>query len=122
MHDYKDLLAADVVMVSDGEIIGDHTPTIGASFRGGCNMTLTIKTADVDLHSGLFGGVAPNSAYETTKLLAKLYDEKNFITIPSYYDSVHPINDAVRENNQQLPISEEEIKITTGIKALLVHD
>ena len=54
MDDHKDLLSCDVVLVSDGEIIGDHTPTIGASFRGGCNMTITLTTADVDLHSGLF--------------------------------------------------------------------
>jgi acetylornithine deacetylase/succinyl-diaminopimelate desuccinylase-like protein len=33
LHDHKELLACDAVMVSDGEIIGDHTPTIGAGFR-----------------------------------------------------------------------------------------
>lgn len=55
LHDHKELLACDAVMVSDGEIIGDHTPTIGAGFRGGCNMTIALRTADADLHSGLYG-------------------------------------------------------------------
>lgn len=51
VEEYKELLKCDLVLISDGEIIGHTTPTIGASFRGGCNMTLTLKTADVDLHS-----------------------------------------------------------------------
>lgn len=122
MHDHKDLLACDVVMVSDGEIIGDHTPTIGAGFRGGCNMTITLKTADVDMHSGLFGGIAPNSAYEATKLLSKLYNEKNWIGVDHYYDAVQEITDEIIANNKTLPISEEDIKHTTGIKALVVQE
>lgn len=122
MDDYKELLACDVVVVSDGEIIGDHTPTIWASFRGGCNMTLTLKTADVDLHSGLFGGIAPNSAYESSKLLAKLYNEKNEIAIPGYYANVTPVSKAVRENNKNLPLDENEIKASTGIKSILVQE
>ncbi len=122
MHDHKDLLACDVVMVSDGEIIGDHTPTIGAGFRGGCNMTITLKTADVDMHSGLFGGIAPNSAYEATKLLSKLYNDKNWIGVDHYYDAVQEITDEIIANNKTLPISEEDIKHTTGIKALVVQE
>lgn len=122
IHDYKDLLACNVVMVSDGELIGDHTPTIGASFRGGCNMTLTLQTADVDLHSGLFGGIAPSSAHETMKLLGWLYNGKNEIAIPGYYDDVEEVSDTVRQNNESLPISVEEIKQTTGLQQLLVQD
>ena len=122
LDDHKELLACDVVLVTDWEIIGDHTPTIWASFRGGCNMTLTLKTADVDLHSWLFGGIAPNSAYEASKLLAKLYNEKNEIVIPWYYASVAQVTDAMKENNKNLPLDEEEIKASTGIKAIVVQE
>lgn len=122
VDDYKDLLACDLVLISDGEIIGHTTPTIGASFRGGCNMTLTLKTADVDLHSWLFGGIAPNSAYEATKLLSKLYNEKNEIFVPGYYDTVGVITDEMKQNNKTVPFHEENVKNMTGIKKLLVQE
>lgn len=80
--DHQELLACDLVMVSDGEIIGDHTPTLGAGFRGGANVTITLQTAQYDLHSGLYGGIAPNSAIEATKLLSTLYDDGYRLTIP----------------------------------------
>jgi len=121
VRDHQDLLACDTIVVSDGEIFGDHTPTIGASFRGGCNMTLTLRTADVDLHSGLRGGIAPNSAYEATKLLSKLYNEHHEITIPGYYNTVAQITEAMLENNRSLPFDEEDLKKMSGIKALLVQ-
>ena len=56
-------------------------------------MTLTLQTADVDLHSWLYGGIAPNSALEATKLLGKLYTQQHRIAIDNYYDSVAPISD-----------------------------
>lgn len=119
VDEYKDLLACDLVIISDGEIIGHTTPTIGASFRGGCNMTLTLKTANVDLHSGLFGWIAPNSAYEATKLLSKLYNEKNEIFVPGYYDTVGVITDEMKQNNKTVPFHEENVKAMTGIKKIL---
>ncbi len=122
MDDYKDLLACDIVIVSDGEIIGDHTPTIGAWFRWWCNMTINLKTADVDMHSGLFGGIVPNSAYEATKLLSKLYNERNWIAVDNYYDSVEEITPDIIANNKTLPINEEDIKHTTGIKSIVVQE
>lgn len=122
LEDYKDLLAADVVVVSDGEIIWDHTPTIWAGFRGGCNMTVTVKTADVDLHSWLYGWIAPNSALEAMKLLAKLYTQQHRIAIDNYYDTVDPITEDEIANNVSLPISHDDIKNTTWIKNLLIQE
>ena len=49
--------------------------------KGGGTATLTISTASNDLHSGIYGGIAPSTAHEAAKLIAKLYDEKNHITI-----------------------------------------
>lgn len=82
-------------------------------------MTLTLKTANVDLHSGLFGWIAPNSAYEATKLLSKLYNEKNEIFVPGYYDTVGVITDEMKQNNKTVPFHEENVKAMTGIKKIL---
>lgn len=122
MHDYKDTLSCDWVVVSDGEIIGDHTPTIWAWFRGGCNMTLTLKTANVDLHSGLYGWIAPNSALEATKLLSKLYTTQHRLSIETYYSDTQSVTDEERLHASNIPFSEEDTKKTTGIRNLLVQE
>lgn len=73
---YKELLACDGVIISDGEIIGHSTPTMTESFRGGANMTLTIQTANTDVHSGMYGNILPSASHTLLQLLAHLYDEK----------------------------------------------
>ena len=85
-------------------------------------MTIALRTADADLHSGLYGGIAPNAAYEASKLLARLYNDKHWLTIDGYYETVREITDEMLTNNTQLPITADEIKTTTGIKDLLVHE
>ncbi len=122
INEQKDLLKADYTLISDGEIIGDHTPTLIAAFRGGCNLTLTLRTASDDLHSGLYGNIAPNSAYEMSHLLGKLYDDRAMIAVPWRYDSVAPITPEQKENNTHVPFSFEETQQITGIKALYTPD
>lgn len=64
LEDHTELLACDLVLVSDGELIGNHTPTMVAGFRGGMNMTLTLQTAKTNLHSGIYGNIAPSASHE----------------------------------------------------------
>jgi acetylornithine deacetylase/succinyl-diaminopimelate desuccinylase-like protein len=109
---YPDKLKADVVMISDGEITGKY-PVIELGFRGGFNATLTMQSANNDLHSGIYGGATPNAAYELSVFLANLYDENNQITIPQFYDDVEPI-----EKNLEIPFDQEEYEKITGAKTL----
>lgn len=88
----KDLLKADFALISDGELTKNH-PTIELGLRGIINFTLTVKTADKELHSGLYGGYAPNAVHELTKLLTKFYTADNMIAIPGFYDDVDPITE-----------------------------
>lgn len=66
--------------------------------------------------------MAPNSAYEATKLLSKIYNEKNEIFVPGYYDTVGVITDEMKQNNKIVPFHEENIKSTTGIKKLIIQE
>jgi acetylornithine deacetylase/succinyl-diaminopimelate desuccinylase-like protein len=68
---YKDLLKADALMLSDGELY-KNKPTIELSFRGVVNFKIIAKTSHTDLHSGLYGGYAPSSAHEVIKVLGDL--------------------------------------------------
>ena len=116
--DKKDLLKADFVMISDGELTA-NLPTIELGFRGGFNATLTVTTSSTDLHSGMFGGAAPNSAHELAKLIAGLYDQDNHVVIPGFYDRVDEITDEIRKNNERIPFSEAEYQKLSGTKGRL---
>jgi len=112
IKDHKDKLACDFVMISDGEISG-QSPVIELGFRGGANTTLTLKTASNDLHSGIYGGIAPNAANQLAKFLASLYDDQNKITVPNFYDEVDEITETATT------FSKEEFEKITGCKAVL---
>jgi acetylornithine deacetylase/succinyl-diaminopimelate desuccinylase-like protein len=101
-----------MVLISDGEISGKN-PVIELGFRGGFNVTFTIKTATNDLHSGIYGGAAPSAAYEMTKFLASLYDDDNKITIPQFYTDVQEIKE-----KSTIPFDEKEYEKITGAKTL----
>jgi hypothetical protein len=53
-----------------------------ASFRGGANMTIELKTATTDLHSGIYGNIAPSASHEAAVMISKLYDSEGLIAIP----------------------------------------
>lgn len=75
LHDllikHKDKLKSDIVLVSDGEMINDR-PTVDASLRGGFNLRLVYKTAENNVHSGIYGGAIPNAAFELAKFVSNL--------------------------------------------------
>lgn len=112
IKEHKDLLSCDFVMISDGEMTRGK-PTIELGNRGVINTTLTVKTANNDLHSGLYGGIAPNAVHELSAFIAGLKDDENKITIPGFYDSVDPI-----DTSMQLPFSMEDYQKNTGAKIL----
>lgn len=75
LHDllikHKDKLKSDIVLVSDGEMINGR-PTVDASLRGGFNLRLVYKTAENNVHSGIYGGAIPNAAFELAKFVSNL--------------------------------------------------
>lgn len=117
VNQYKDLLRADYVMVSDGEVVGS-TPTIEASLRGGFNFKVMLTTAKNNMHSGLAGGVAPSASHELSRLIAKLYDSKNKVSIPGFYDGAPKISKQELVNTKRTG-TEAGIKKLFGIKAVV---
>ncbi len=96
----KKLLDCDIVMISDGEMLGKN-PTLDVSFRGGGNMRIVYETSSNDRHSGLFGGSIPNSALELSKTLSKL-KENNKIAFESFYRDTVEISKEQRKINKYL--------------------
>jgi acetylornithine deacetylase/succinyl-diaminopimelate desuccinylase-like protein len=120
VKEYKDKLEADFALISDGEVL-DGDPAFEMGFRGGINFTLTVKTLDTDLHSGIYGSAVPSSSTVLSDLLANLHDENNRVTIDGFYDDVDEITDQQLENSSKIPLDLEEFKKNTGTDSILTE-
>ncbi|GAB4285397.1 MAG: dipeptidase [Candidatus Dojkabacteria bacterium] len=121
VDDYKNDLACDFFMISDGEILGD-TPIIEAGFRGGANTTLTLRTANTDVHSGIYGGGVPSASHEAAKFITTLFGENQKVLIDGFYNGVDEISQNIRENNESIHFSKQELESFTGIKDVIVEE
>ena len=102
-------LKADVALVSDTALYAEGIPTLCIGLRGLIYMEVEAKGPARDLHSGLYGGAAPNAVFGLVELLSKLKNADGVIQVPGIYDDVAPPADAERASWQQLPFSETEM-------------
>ena len=86
--DHKNLLKADVFIVSDTEMIEEDIPAITAGLRGLAYWEIEVTGPNKDLHSGIYGGAVANPINVLCKMIAKVQDEYGRITIPGFYDDV----------------------------------
>jgi acetylornithine deacetylase/succinyl-diaminopimelate desuccinylase-like protein len=93
IREHRDLLAADVVVLSDGGS-SDETPNMMASVRGIVSGEVRVTGPQRDLHSGSFGGVVHNPIHMVGKIIAALHDDDGRIQIPGFYDDVVPVSAA----------------------------
>lgn len=121
MKKNKKKLSTDYVLVSDGEVVAD-TPTIEVSLRGGFNLTLTYRTGKTNLHSGLYGGAVPNAAHELSRFLGGLFNDKNQVVVPNFYEGVDKAPaELVRSNKRILRINKNLLK-HAGVKRLMTEE
>ena len=83
-------LETDAVLIWDGGFDEDGNPTLATGLRGLLYLELHARGAAVDLHSGLFGGVAPNPINTLARIIGELKDRDGHITVPGLYDQVEP--------------------------------
>jgi acetylornithine deacetylase/succinyl-diaminopimelate desuccinylase-like protein len=105
---HKEKLKADVALVSDTELFADDVPTLCIGLRGLVYLEIEATGPARDLHSGMYGGTAPNAVYGLIELLSKAKDADGRILIPGIYDDVVPPDQAEIESWKRLPFSEEE--------------
>jgi acetylornithine deacetylase/succinyl-diaminopimelate desuccinylase-like protein len=105
---HKTQLQADVALVSDTELFADGVPTLCIGLRGLMYLEIEATGPARDLHSGMYGGAAPNAVYGLIELLAKAKDDDGRIQIPGAYDNIVPPDPAEIESWKHLPFSEEE--------------
>ena len=104
-------LKADVALVSDTELFAEGIPTLCIGLRGLVYMELESRGPARDLHSGLYGGAAPNPIFGLVELLAKVKNANGVIQVPGIYDDVEPPAPAEKRSWKRLPFSEEEFRV-----------
>jgi acetylornithine deacetylase/succinyl-diaminopimelate desuccinylase-like protein len=105
---HKEKLNADVALVSDTELFADGIPTLCIGLRGLVYTEIEARGPARDLHSGMFGGAAPNAVFGLIELLARAKDADGRIQIPGIYDGVVAPEPAEVASWQELPFREEE--------------
>jgi acetylornithine deacetylase/succinyl-diaminopimelate desuccinylase-like protein len=114
---HRDLLPADLVITSDGPIAESGQQTIVFGVRGVISFELCARGAKRDLHSGNFGGVAPNPLWTLVHLLGTMKNAQGEITIAGFYDNVQPPTGLERAALARLPVDEPAILRDLGIGA-----
>jgi acetylornithine deacetylase/succinyl-diaminopimelate desuccinylase-like protein len=104
-------LAADFALVSDTELFAPGLPTLCVGLRGMIYTELEVRGAKTDLHSGMYGGAAPNPFNALAQILAHLKDEDGRILIPGFYDDIIPPSPEELAAWRSLPFDEEQYRI-----------
>ena len=107
-----DKLKADVALVSDTEMYAPGLPTLNIGLRGLVYMEIESRGPMRDLHSGLYGGAAPNAIFGLIELLSKAKDSAGHLQIPGIYDAVDPPSAEEKASWTHLPFDEHEYLAT----------
>ena len=115
---HKDLLKADVILVSDTSMVSADVPSLTTGLRGLAYWEIEVTGPNRDLHSGHFGGAVANPINVLCKLLASVTDENGRITVPGFYEDVEELSPREREMIARIPFDEEKYKAAIGVEEL----
>lgn len=116
--EHKEMLSADVILVSDTGMIAQDIPSITTGLRGLSYWEVEVTGANRDLHSGIFGGAVANPINVLSKMIAQMLDENNHITIPGFYDDVIEVSKEERAEMAKAPFNETAYKKALDVEEL----
>lgn len=114
----RELLACDIVVISDTSQFGPDQPAITYGLRGIAYYELRLRGPKQDLHSGSFGGAVRNPANVLAELLAALVDDQGRVQVPGFYDDVLELTEQERAQLAALPYDEAQFARQLGVAAL----
>ncbi|HUE86708.1 MAG TPA: dipeptidase [Vicinamibacterales bacterium] len=115
---HKDLLSADVVVISDSPMFDRGIPSICYGLRGLAYYQIDLRGTKSDLHSGSFGGAVANPAMVLAQILAQMKDKSGRIKIPGFYDDVVALTADERAEFAKLPFNERKYRQELGAPKL----
>ncbi|WP_423128952.1 dipeptidase [Gaoshiqia sp. Z1-71] len=117
-EEHKEMLKADIILVSDTTMIRPDLPTITTGLRGLAYWQVEVTGPNRDLHSGLFGGPVANPITVLSKMIAGMIDDNGRITIPGFYDDVLETSAEERALLAESPFHEESYKKAIDVAEL----
>ncbi len=108
VREHKDLLAADIILVSDTTMISESVPSINCGMRGLAYLELKVTGPNKDLHSGHYGGAIANPINTLCDMISSLIDNDGRITIPNFYDKVVDLSKEDRAMLARAPFDQKE--------------
>lgn len=114
----KELLKADVILISDSSMLSMENPSLDTGVRGLSYIEVEVTGANRDLHSGTYGGAVANPITILAQMIASCHDENNHITIPGFYDDVAVATAEERALLNKAPYDEAEYKADLGVNEL----
>ncbi|AUD05255.1 dipeptidase [Spirosoma pollinicola] len=117
--EHKEMLKADVILVSDTSIISNDTPSLETGLRGLSYVEVHVTGANRDLHSGVYGGGVANPINVLCDMIASLHDEDGRVTIPEFYTNVADLSDAERAELAKAPFNLTDYMEDLGINDVM---
>ncbi|HXE71827.1 MAG TPA: dipeptidase [Candidatus Nitrosotenuis sp.] len=111
-------LEARVAVVSDTSTAVKGRPTLHYGLRGIVYMEVEVRTARMDVHSGVYGGTLPNAVHVLSGILAAMHDERGRVAVPGFYQRVRPVEEWEKEALAALPFDEEGYARWLGVRRL----
>lgn len=108
--DHPERLKADFALISDTDMFAPELPTVCVGLRGLLYTEIEARGAATDLHSGQYGGAAPNPLFALCEIVAQLKDANGHVRIPGFYDAVVKPSDTELRSWKSLPFSEENFQ------------
>ena len=102
LTEHREELSCDLALICDTGLFEAATPAITTMLRGMVKAEFTIRAANRDLHSGMYGGLAQNPLHLMARLLAGLHDSQGRVQVPGFYDDVDELPDTLRQQWQAL--------------------
>src|SRR2546425_4894279 len=116
---HKEMLKADLVVISDTPMFARGVPSICYGLRGLVYFQIDLVGTSTDLHSGSFGGAVANPAFVLSQMLSQMKDRGGRIKIPGFYDDVVPLQEEERKAWASLPFNEKKFKKDFGIPKVI---
>lgn len=109
-EEHKELLKADVILVSDTSMLGAELPSLTTGLRGLAYWEIEVTGPNRDLHSGHFGGAVANPINALCQIISKVTDADGRITVPGFYDDVEEVPQTEREMIAHIPLTKRNTK------------
>jgi acetylornithine deacetylase/succinyl-diaminopimelate desuccinylase-like protein len=115
---HKDLLKADLVLISDSSMFAKGVPSVCYGLRGLAYMEVEVTGSKSDLHSGSFGGSVHNPIQALSEMIAMLHDKNGKVTVKGFYNEVRALSKAERAAYKKLPWNDKKYAKDLGVKQL----